>query len=85
MPDKITAIAMWLIDTTGKSSVTKDEVKAEFRNAGEAVPGTNYSRDFNAAISLKFLSPEIGGRRQVLLRDAYWPQCGRRQVRSGSP
>ena len=61
MPDKITTIAAWVMDTARREAVTRDEVKAEFRNAGEATPGTNYARDFNAAVSLRFLAPVSGG------------------------
>jgi hypothetical protein len=49
-PDKILAIAAYLVDTRGMETFTPDDVKKEFRNAAERVPA-NYSRDWTWTVS----------------------------------
>lgn len=49
-PDKILAIAAYLVDTGGMETFAPDDVKKEFRNASEPVPA-NYARDWNWAVS----------------------------------
>ncbi|QBR70409.1 hypothetical protein CU048_02975 [Beijerinckiaceae bacterium] len=48
-PDKITAIAEYLIAHEGTESFTRDDIKGRFRTAGEAAPA-NFPRDFTWAV-----------------------------------
>ncbi|WP_018599393.1 hypothetical protein [Mycobacterium sp. 155] len=54
---KITAIGNFLELRLGQSSFTREEVKSQFRPAGEAQPG-NYSRDFNDAITQRWIAED---------------------------
>lgn len=56
-PAKITAIGNWLELKLGQKSFTREEVKSQFRPAGEAQPA-NYSRDFNDAITQRWIAEE---------------------------
>ena len=47
--DKILAIASFLETVRGEETFSVDQIKREFRNARERVPG-NYSRDFSWAV-----------------------------------
>jgi hypothetical protein len=58
-PAKITAIGNFLEIRIGKTSFTKEEVKSQFRPAGEAQPG-NFHRDFGDAITQRWIS-EVQG------------------------
>ena len=49
-PDKILAIAAYLVDTREAETFTPDDVKKEFRNASEPVPA-NYARDWSWVVS----------------------------------
>lgn len=53
--DRILAIACYLDVARGVDSFGPDEVKKEFRRAGEAPPG-NYSRDFRWAVSAGWIA-----------------------------
>jgi hypothetical protein len=59
---KITAIGQFLALRLGQSSFTKEEVKSQFRPAGEAQPA-NFSRDFADAIAQRWIAedPEAKG------------------------
>lgn len=59
-PDKITAIGVYLQDYAGLPKFTRDDVKQQFQKAGEGIPG-NFPRDFNVAISSKWLSEDVEG------------------------
>lgn len=65
-PEKITAIGYYLEVRLGQGSFTRDEVKSQFRPAGETLPG-NYSRDFNDAIAQRWIAedPDAKGRYYV--------------------
>jgi hypothetical protein len=65
-PAKITAIGHYLEAKLGQGSFTRDEVKSQFRPAGEKVPG-NYSRDFADAIAQRWIAedPDAKGRYYV--------------------
>lgn len=56
-PEKILAIGAYLIDNLGQQSFSREEVKAQFKNAGEGVPG-NYPRDFKWAITAGWIAPD---------------------------
>ncbi|MDF6101321.1 hypothetical protein [Gordonia hongkongensis] len=56
-PAKITAIGNFLELKLGQSSFTREEVKSQFRPAGEAQPG-NYSRDFAEAITQRWIAED---------------------------
>jgi len=53
--DKILALAAYIADTREHDTVTPDDVKREFRNAAEPVPG-NYARDFRWAVQNDWLA-----------------------------
>lgn len=46
-------------DPPREDTFSKDDVRKEFRHAGEAVPG-NYSRDFRWAVSAGWIAPVLG-------------------------
>jgi hypothetical protein len=54
-PDKILAIAAYLTDTRGMETFTPADVKKEFKNAAEPVPG-NYPRDWQWAVNNGWLA-----------------------------
>ena len=54
-PEKITAIGNFLQKRLGQEYFTRDEVKSQFPQAGEALPG-NFSRDFTDAVSKKWIA-----------------------------
>ena len=54
-PAKITAIGHFLEIQRGAESFGRDEIKAQFRPAGEAPPA-NFPRDFSDAISRKWIA-----------------------------
>jgi hypothetical protein len=56
-PAKITAIGNFLELRLGQSSFTRDEIKSQFRPAGETQPA-NYSRDFNDAITQRWIAED---------------------------
>lgn len=58
-PAKITAIGNFLELRLGQPSFNKEEVKSQFRPAGEAQPG-NFHRDFSDAITQRWIS-EVPG------------------------
>ena len=58
-PDKILAIAAYLVDTREKDTFTPDDVKKEFRNASEPVPA-NYARDWGWAVSNGWIAKADG-------------------------
>lgn len=60
-PEKITAIGYYLEVRLGQGSFTKEEVKSQFRPAGEPVPG-NYSRDFSDAITQRWIAEDADTR-----------------------
>jgi hypothetical protein len=62
-PAKIAAIGNFLELKLGQQSFTRDEVKSQFRPAGEVLPG-NYSRDFNDAITQRWISEVPGEKGQ---------------------
>jgi hypothetical protein len=58
-PDKILAFGAYLMDHMGRETFTRDEVRAMFQRAAEAVPG-NYHRDFTWAVSNRWLGEQPG-------------------------
>ncbi|WP_406815048.1 hypothetical protein [Mycobacterium sp. M23085] len=56
-PAKITAIGRYLQLKLGQDTFTRDEVKSQFRPAGETPPG-NYSRDFADAIAQRWIAED---------------------------
>lgn len=65
-PAKITAIGHFLQLKLGQSTFTKDEVKSQFRPAGEAAPG-NFPRDFNEAISQRWIAEDVHNKGQYFV------------------
>jgi hypothetical protein len=65
-PEKITAIGSFLELKLGQQSFTRDEVKSQFRPAGEALPG-NYSRDFNDAIAQRWIAEDANEKGQYFV------------------
>jgi hypothetical protein len=59
-PEKIVAIGRYLTSELGHQGFTRADVKAQFKNAGEATPG-NYSRDFTWAVSNGWIAPDASG------------------------
>lgn len=57
--DKILALATYVVDTRDVDTFTSDDVKREFRNAAEPVPG-NYARDFKWAVQNDWIAPAEG-------------------------
>ena len=57
--DKILALATYIADTREHDTFTPDDVRREFRNAAEPVPG-NYARDFRWAVQNDWLAPADG-------------------------
>jgi hypothetical protein len=55
-PEKIVAIGAYITQQLQQENFSRKEVKLQFKNAGEPVPG-NYTRDFNWAISIGWLAP----------------------------
>lgn len=55
-PEKILAIGAYLIDKLGQEHFSREDVKAQFKNAGEGVPG-NYPRDFKWAVTAGWIAP----------------------------
>ena len=60
--EKIVAIGAYLMLNLNQESFTKKEVKLQFKNAAEPVPG-NYARDFDWAVSNGWLAPSVGSHR----------------------
>lgn len=60
--EKIVAIGTYLMQNLNQESFTKKEVKLQFKNAAEPVPG-NYARDFDWAVSNGWLAPSVGSHR----------------------
>ena len=58
-PEKIVAIGAYLMEQLNQEAFTRKEVKLQFKNAAEAVPG-NYTRDFDWAVSNRWLAPSTG-------------------------
>lgn len=58
-PEKIVAIGAYLMHQLNQEAFTRKEVKLQFKNAAEAVPG-NYTRDFDWAVSNRWLAPSTG-------------------------
>ncbi|WP_156765948.1 hypothetical protein [Mycobacterium sp. E342] len=56
-PAKITAIGRFLELKLGQTSFTKEEVRSQFRPAGEAQPA-NFHRDFGEAIAQRWIAEE---------------------------
>jgi hypothetical protein len=89
-PDKIAAIGAFLTDHLAQETFSRDEVKAQFQHAGETPPG-NFARDFNVAISSKWIAQAQGkageffvtntGRQAI---DQHFPQEVRRARKSGA-
>lgn len=67
-PEKIVAIGAYLVRTLNQESFTRKEVKLQFKNAGEPVPG-NYTRDFDWAVSNGWLAPIHGGHKDYWVTD----------------
>jgi hypothetical protein len=57
--DKILALAAYVADAREQDTFTPDDVKREFRNASEPVPG-NYSRDWRWAVANGWLAKADG-------------------------
>jgi hypothetical protein len=57
--DKILVLATYITDTREQDTVTPEDVKREFRNAAEPVPG-NYGRDWKWAVQNDWLAPADG-------------------------
>lgn len=57
--DKILVLAAYIADTRDRDTLTPDDVKREFRNAAEPVPG-NYARDWRWAVQNNWLAPVDG-------------------------
>lgn len=57
-PDRILAIAVYLIRHLGQSGVTKDELKSQFQIAGQALPA-NFARDFAWTVSNRWIAPSL--------------------------
>lgn len=55
--DKILAIANYLQEKNGKGAVSPQEIKIQFRDAGETPPA-NFTRDFNDVTSSGWMAPE---------------------------
>lgn len=58
-PEKIVAIGAYFKQQLGQEVFTRKEVKLQFKNAAEAVPG-NYTRDFDWAVNNGWLAPNPG-------------------------
>jgi len=58
-PEVILAIAAYLIDVCGQNTVTRQEIKNQFKNAGHPMPA-NFGRDLTAAITSGWLSGSHG-------------------------
>jgi hypothetical protein len=65
-PAKITAIGRFLELKLGQTSFTREEVKSQFRPAGEPLPG-NFSRDFNDAITQRWIAEVPGEQGQYFV------------------
>lgn len=61
-PEKIVAIGAYLMQKLDQESFTQKEVKLQFKNAAEPIPG-NYTRDFDWAVSNAWLAPMVGSHR----------------------
>lgn len=69
-PDKIVAIGAYLMQELGRETFTRKDVKEQFMNAREPVPG-NYTRDFDWAVSNGWLAPTPGS-----IKDYYVTNSG---------
>lgn len=58
-PEKIVAIGAYLIEELGQETFTRKDVKMQFMNAREPIPG-NYTRDFDWAVSNGWLARTQG-------------------------
>ena len=58
-PDKILTIGKYLIAFRGQESFTSEQVKAQFRAAGESTPG-NLARDFRWAVTNGWIAEDHG-------------------------
>jgi len=56
-PDKILAIGKYLVEFRGQESFTSNDVKGQFRLAGEALPA-NYPRDFRWTVTNGWISED---------------------------
>lgn len=56
-PEKILAIGAYLIDKLGQEDFSREDIKAQFKKAGEGMPG-NYSRDFRWAVTAGWIAPD---------------------------
>lgn len=60
-PDKILAIGQFLVEHRGQDSFTGDQIKGQFRSAGEAIPG-NFSRDFRWTVTNGWIAEDHASR-----------------------
>lgn len=67
-PDKILAIAKYATEDTMKNTVTRDDVRARFKDAAEPVPG-NYARDFNWVVKNGWLARDDTDRNEFYVTD----------------
>jgi hypothetical protein len=58
-PEKITAFASFLRDHQQQEDYSRDDLRACFRSAGEALPG-NFARDFQMAVQSGWIAEEHG-------------------------
>ena len=56
-PEVVLAIGAYLIDVLAHEHFSRDDVRAQFKNAGESVPA-NYSRDFRWAVTAGWIAPD---------------------------
>ena len=86
-PEKIVSIGRYLQDTRGQHTFTKAEVKAQFKNAAEPVPG-NFPRDFTWGINSGWIAPDESGGYYVTNKgreaiDEQFPADVRRATKQG--
>jgi hypothetical protein len=67
-PDKILAIAKYATGATGKNTVTRDDVRARFKDAAEKVPG-NYGRDFRWVVKNGWLAADADDKKEFYVTD----------------
>jgi hypothetical protein len=76
-PDKIVAIGYYLEEHEGKDGFSKEDIKSQFRAAGEPPPG-NFPRDFSVAITAGWIAQDSANPRQF-----YVTMSGRDAVEAG--